>query len=93
MRDDRFERDDVKAASNLRKHRVSFDQARVVFDDPKILIEPDDDTSEERWRHIGMTTSGIVFVVATERGQRNRIIMARRAERHEQDRYRRQTLP
>ena len=93
MRNDRFEWDDDKAVSNERKHGVTFDEASEVFDDPLQLIECDDDSNEERWRHIGICSNGILFVVATERGQRTRIIMARRVNRHEQDRYRRQALP
>jgi uncharacterized protein len=93
MRDVRFEWDDAKALSNERKHGVTFEAARDVLDDSRALIEPDDATHEERWRHIGQSSSGILFVVVTERGTRTRIIMARRADRHEQDRYVRQALP
>ena len=93
MRDDRFEWDDAKAVSNARKHDVTFDEARQVFDDLDALIEPDDEPDEERWRHIGMTSFGVLFVVGTERGTRTRIIMARRADRNEQIRYHRQARP
>jgi uncharacterized protein len=92
MRDDRFEWDDAKAASNLRKHGVSFEQAREAFDDPDFIEEADDNFDEQRWRLIGMTKAGLLFVVHTERGRRNRIISAREADHHEQDRYRRQSL-
>ena len=34
----KFEWDDAKAASNLQKHRVSFEEARAVFSDPDLLI-------------------------------------------------------
>lgn len=68
MRDDRFEWDDAKAASNLRKHDVSFEQAREAFDDPKLIEEVDDDLDEDRWRLIGMTNAGLLFVVHAERG-------------------------
>jgi uncharacterized protein len=93
MRDDRFEWDDDKAATNWKKHRISFDLAREVFDDANALEEPDDDPDEERWQRTGLTTSGVVLVVYTERGTRNRIISARRATAHEQDRYIRQAPP
>jgi uncharacterized DUF497 family protein len=92
MRDDRFEWDDAKAASKLRKHGVSFNQACEAFDDPYFIEEVDDELHEDRWRLIGMTKTGLLFVVHTERSRRNRIISAREADRHEQDRYRRQTL-
>ena len=93
MRDDRFEWDDEKAASNARKHGVTFDEAREAFDDPKGFEEPDDDPDEERWAIIGMTKAGLLYVVFTERGTRTRIISARGADRHEQDLYHRQALP
>jgi uncharacterized protein len=93
MRDDRFEWDDGKAATNWKKHRVSFHLAREVFDDPNALEELDDDSNEERWQRTGLTTGGVLLVVYTERGPRNRIISARRATSHEQDRYIRQARP
>jgi uncharacterized DUF497 family protein len=36
-----FERDDVKAASNLTKHAISFEEAATVFADPKVLVFTD----------------------------------------------------
>ncbi len=93
MRDNRFEWDDVKAAGNARKHGVTFDTAREAFDDPDGMEESDDDPNEERWKLIGMTTAGLLVVVHTERGTRTRIISAREANRHEEDRYNRQARP
>jgi uncharacterized protein len=49
MRDDTFEWDDAKAASNARKHGVTFDDAREVFGDRNAMEAPDDDPNEERW--------------------------------------------
>lgn len=93
MRDEHFEWDDTKAASNWRKHRVSFDQARLAFDDPNAIDEPDDDPDEERWQLTGLASTCLLFVVHTTRGKRTRIISAREADRYEQDRYSRQTIP
>ena len=62
MRDDRFEWDDAKAASNLRKHRVSFDEA---FDDPNAVTEAEDDPDEERSRLTGIPRAGVLVVVHT----------------------------
>ena len=89
MRDDRFEWDDAKAASNARKHGVTFETAREAFDDPDSVDELDDDPDEERWTLIAMTSRGLLYVVYTDRGSRLRIISAREANRHEQDRYQR----
>lgn len=90
MRDDRFEWDDRKAASNLRKHGVSFEDARLAFDDAAGFDEDDADPDEERWKRYGSTPTGILVVIYTERGNRIRIISARTATRHEQDLYNRQ---
>jgi hypothetical protein len=87
-----FEWDDTKAASNLRDHGVSFAQATAAFRDP-FAIERIDDRhhyGEERVNLLGMCEGVILHVTYTERGQRIRIISARRAERHEQDDYYRQ---
>jgi uncharacterized protein len=93
MQDDRFEWDDAKAASNSRKHRVTFDQAREAFDDPNAVEEPDDDPTEERWKRTVMSATCILIVIYTQRGVRTRIITARRATKHEQADYHRQALP
>lgn len=93
MRDDRFEWDDAKAASNARKHHVTFEQAAEAFDDPFHVEEPEDDPDEHRWRLVGKTSAGILLVIHTERDDRTRIISARRATRHEQASYYRQARP
>ena len=93
MQDDAFEWDDAKAASNRRKHRVDFIEARQVFDDPNGIDEPDDDPDENRWKRTGRGTSDVLIVVFAERFPRIRIISARRANRHEQAVYDRQALP
>lgn len=48
MRVDRFEWIDAKAASNVRKHGVSFETACEAFDDVNAFEEPDDDPDEAR---------------------------------------------
>jgi uncharacterized protein len=94
MRNARFEWDDDKAYQNLANHKVSFERATAVFDDPDALIEIDDETSEERWRTTGLDADRVLVVIWTER--RNnviRIISARKASRHEENNYYRQTRP
>jgi uncharacterized protein len=83
VQDDQFEWDDAKAESNRRKHGVSFDVACKAFNDPNGLDEVDHDPDEVRWTRTGMTRSGILVIITTERGHRIRIISARRANRHE----------
>ena len=94
MRSDRFEWDDEKARRNLAFHKVSFERAAAVFDDSNALVEADDEPEEERWRTIGMGANQVLFVVWTERyANIIRIISARKADRHEEDRYYRQARP
>ena len=89
MRDDRFEWDDAKARANLKKHEVSFEAARLVFDDRGGIDEIEDrgEYSEDRFIAIGMVGGRLLTVAYTERNGRIRIISARQAIRREQDSY------
>lgn len=89
MTDNDFEWDAEKAAANLDKHNVSFEQAIGAFRDPFALEFVDDraDYGEDRYVLIGMTDERILTVVHTMRDDRIRIISARRAEPHERKRY------
>lgn len=89
MQDDEFEWDDAKADSNLQKHGVSFEAARLVFEDVFSVEEPDTslDYGEERLLLIGMAKGEILAVVYTERDGRIRIISARKANKREQHGY------
>jgi uncharacterized protein len=84
-----FEWDEDKAARNFIDHRVSFAQAALACRDPFAVewIDERDDYGEERIGLLGLYGSEVLFVAYTERGENIRIITARRAERHEQDRY------
>jgi uncharacterized DUF497 family protein len=78
-----YEWDPNKADENLRKHKVSFDEATSTFTDPFALTFDDPDHSLEERRHITIGTSSklrIVFVSHADRGDDHvRIISARRA--------------
>lgn len=85
-----YEWDDGKAAENLRKHGVDFADAIAALEDANRLEETDTrfEYTEERIQVIGMARGGVLFVVVTLRGDDScRIITARKATRHEQDRY------
>lgn len=87
---DRFEWDDAKAKWNEEKHGVTFPKAEQIFDDPLHATMPDGFHAygEDRYISIGETMWGEVLVVAhAERGDRIRIISARRATRSEKKRY------
>jgi uncharacterized DUF497 family protein len=77
-----FEYDPRKAASNLKKHGVSFPEAMTVFDDPLSSTLPDDQHSyeESRWIVVGKSIrQRILFVVYTETNSGIRLIGARAA--------------
>jgi uncharacterized DUF497 family protein len=61
-----FEWDDAKAAGNLKKHRVTFDEAATIFGDPLSMTFPDPDHSLEEDRYITLGTS-----------ERNRVLISR----------------
>lgn len=85
-----FEWDPAKAAENLRKHGVSFDEATEAFGDPLSLNMPDPRHArrEERFLVLGLSRSGRLLVVSyAERGARTRLISARLAGRSERQRY------
>lgn len=82
-----FEWDAAKAAANLAKHHVGFDEAATVFDDPRAIDAPDLEDSD-RFVIIGRSSrSRVLFVVHCERGHRVRIISARVASRVQREVY------
>lgn len=85
-----FEWDPKKSTANLRKHRVSFKEATTVFGDPlSVTIEdPDRPGGEQRSLTLGLSNRArLLVVVHAKRGDRIRIISARRATRHERRTY------
>jgi len=81
-----------KARSNLRKHGVSFEEARTVFGDERIFEIPDREHSEEELRFIGIGRSHrdrLLFVNFTIREDKVRIISARQAQSWERREYER----
>ena len=85
-----FEWDDQKAASNLSKHGVSFDEAVSVFGDGRALTFTDTDHSEleDRSRTYGASNKvRLLVVVHTERRSGIRIISARKATQYEKGIY------
>ena len=84
-----FEWDPAKAQTNLRKHGVPFFKGCQVFKDAGRLEQPDfsGDHDEERWDVLGRVEDTVLFVVLTLRGERVRLISARRANPNEQRTY------
>ncbi len=89
----KFEWDRTKAASNAKKHGVTFDEARSAFADEagRLIADPDHSDEEERFILLGMSARLRLLVVAHcyRQGDTIRIISARKASRHEQKQYER----
>lgn len=98
----RFEWDQAKNRRNQQKHRISFEDAALVFQDEDCLLVPDriDPSGEQRWHAIGAVytasqMAAILLVAHVLREDHDgeeiiRIISARPAEKHERRRYREQ---
>ena len=85
-----FSWDPVKAAKNLAKHGISFDEARTVFRNPlaKVLPDPTRNRDEDRAIMMGHSEGGrLLLVVFVERDDRIRIISAREASKRERREY------
>ncbi len=85
-----FEWDEVKAIANLKKHRVSFEEGKTIFNDPFLLSFPDSDSTqrEERYVNVGLSAKGrILVLIHTERQGKIRIISCRKATAHERRYY------
>lgn len=85
-----FEWDAEKARENLRKHRVSFDEALIAFGDPlsRTIQDPDHSQTEQRYILMGLSSRGRLLVVAhTERGDTIRLITARLSSKRERRQY------
>lgn len=85
-----FEWDPQKAASNLRKHGVSFSEAATVFRDRLsiTIADPDHSLEEQRSITIGWSERHRLLMLAhTTRGDRIRIMSARELTRSEREAY------
>jgi uncharacterized DUF497 family protein len=85
-----YEWDPRKAKANVRKHRVSFEEAATVFLDPLAVTYPDPDHSEKELREITVGYSNrqrVIFLSHAQRGGRTRIIGARKATPAERKQY------
>ena len=85
-----FEWDPKKAARNLVRHGVSFEEASTVFGDPLAVTidDPDHSVEERRFLTTGLSVNQRLIIVAhTERDGRVRIIMAREATARERRQY------
>jgi len=85
-----FEWDEKKANENLKRHNISFDEAKTVFNDPFsiTIYDPDHSATEHRYIDIGLSSKGKLIVVSyVERDKNTRIISSRKATKKEQRHY------
>ena len=85
-----FEWDTAKAKMNLRKHGIAFRDAATALRDPLgiTIFDPDHSDEEDRFITFGFSAAGRLLMVAhAERGERIRIISARRLTRAEREEY------
>lgn len=89
-----FEWDAIKARYNLRKHGVSFEETSSVFNDVLAAYyrDPDHSGNENRFLPIGTSSQGqLLHVAFADRGERLRIISARRLTKLEKKLYEEET--
>ena len=84
----KFEWDLTKAAANVKKHQVSFEEARTVFYDEFALqfFDEDHSSGEERFLMLGMSSGARILIVChceRDHGEVIRIISARKATKRE----------
>jgi uncharacterized protein len=85
-----FEWDEVKAKENLKKHGVSFEEGKTIFNDSFLFTFPDIEHSvdEERYINIGISANGRILIVSnTERQEIIRIVSCRKATARERRFY------
>ncbi len=85
-----FEWDERKAAANLSKHEISFEEAKTVFDDPLYVdfYDPDHSHDEHRYIIIGESRQGRLLMASyMERGNVIRLINSREVTPAERKAY------
>ena len=82
-----FEFDPAKSAANREKHGIDFEEAQAVWSDPRRLEVPAGTRGETRWALVGKIGLRHWTVIFTRRGDRLRLISARRARKEEVARY------
>ncbi len=96
-----FDWDPAKAASNVAKHGIAFEEAMTVFRDPlaRSIPDPDHGADEERWVTLGQASTGNLVLLVHTWVDINpdrtavRIISARRPTRNEARQYRENPMP
>ena len=88
----RFQWDQSKNLANIKKHKISFDEAKTVFfdDNARLISDPEHSINEERFIILGITSKLRLLVVVhtyKENNETVRIISARKATKSESKYY------
>lgn len=87
MASQEFEWDDAKRRSTIRKHGIDFEDAKLIFDGRPVLHAPSNPKGEERWIAVGSLGGLTIAVIYTFRGEKIRLVTARRANKREREHY------
>lgn len=92
MKNIQFSWDENKAKSNLAKHKISFDEAKTVFDDDnaRLIYDPDHSEDEDRFILLGLSCKLKVLTVVhcfKDKDNNIRIISARKSTKNEERQY------
>ncbi|MCC7307738.1 MAG: BrnT family toxin [Acidobacteria bacterium] len=84
-----FEWDEEKAAFNLKKHKITFEEAKTVFADPYTITidDPKHSAEERRFIDIGTSAAGNILIVSYTERKKIRLISCRKASKTERKRY------
>jgi uncharacterized DUF497 family protein len=87
-----FTWDQQKAIENLKKHKISFEEAQTVFTDPnaRMIFDPDHSEQEDRFIILGISSGLRLLVVCHcyhEKDMKIRIISDRKTTKQEQNQY------
>ena len=82
-----FEWDDAKRRSTIEKHGIDFKDAKLIFDGRPVLYAPSNQKGEDRWIAVGDLNGLVISVIYKFRGEKTRIITARRANKKEREHY------
>lgn len=82
-----FKWDEAKRLINLEKHKIDFNRAVLLFDGRDVIETLSTHPSEERWQRTGIVDDRIMTVIWTLRGDKIRLISARRARTNEKRDY------
>ena len=83
----KYEYDNNKSLSNKQKHGIDFEEAKLLWNDDRMIEITTSYENEDRFINIGKINTKFYTIVTTLRGEKIRIISARRARKKEIEIY------